>query len=294
MLNHLRTAVHPGSRTPGLDGSSSRAFRLNREASRDLFIESAEMILEWSRDRRLRYNGKFSSSPARVAPGTVKSFKGRTSLRRSAPDLAESWRGLGIGLLIIPQKPWDMVVGGAAGLRTLYRKVNGAERPRRSSAAGPIATRTRSRRRDARKYIGGYWKSVIRHYELVGDHLTKMKGYESYRAMQESQRAGRRRQDDRLLPRPAGLGHAARCVTTRFSSPQAHSVAGLQRRLQLRCDAVRSRRKQPAAVRERSDARVEEGGSGGGLAWPRARRQAVHAEPGRVPSPGLMRRDCKV
>jgi alkanesulfonate monooxygenase SsuD/methylene tetrahydromethanopterin reductase-like flavin-dependent oxidoreductase (luciferase family) len=37
----------------------------------------------------------------------------------------------------------------------------------------------------ARRYIGGYWHTVVRHYELIGDHLTKMKGYEAYKAMQE-------------------------------------------------------------------------------------------------------------
>ncbi len=35
------------------------------------------------------------------------------------------------------------------------------------------------------EYIGGYYNSVIRHYELIGDHLTKMRGYESYKGMQE-------------------------------------------------------------------------------------------------------------
>jgi len=37
----------------------------------------------------------------------------------------------------------------------------------------------------AREYIGGYWNTVLKHYELVGDHLTKTKGYESYGAMQK-------------------------------------------------------------------------------------------------------------
>ncbi len=35
------------------------------------------------------------------------------------------------------------------------------------------------------QYIGEYWRSVVRHYELIGDHLTKMRGYESYKPMQE-------------------------------------------------------------------------------------------------------------
>ena len=37
----------------------------------------------------------------------------------------------------------------------------------------------------ARQYIGEYWRSVVRHYELIGDHLTKMRGYESYKPVQE-------------------------------------------------------------------------------------------------------------
>ncbi len=36
----------------------------------------------------------------------------------------------------------------------------------------------------AYRYIGGYWQTVVKHYELIGDHLTKMKGYESYAEMQ--------------------------------------------------------------------------------------------------------------
>ena len=30
------------------------------------------------------------------------------------------------------------------------------------------------------KYIGGYWESVLEHYQFAGDHLKTMKGYEYY------------------------------------------------------------------------------------------------------------------
>lgn len=30
------------------------------------------------------------------------------------------------------------------------------------------------------KYIGGYWESVLKHYQFAGDHLKTMKGYEYY------------------------------------------------------------------------------------------------------------------
>jgi alkanesulfonate monooxygenase SsuD/methylene tetrahydromethanopterin reductase-like flavin-dependent oxidoreductase (luciferase family) len=35
------------------------------------------------------------------------------------------------------------------------------------------------------RYIGGYWNTVLRHYELTGDHLSKTKGYEYYGRMSE-------------------------------------------------------------------------------------------------------------
>src|SRR3546814_15685473 len=36
----------------------------------------------------------------------------------------------------------------------------------------------------ARKYIGSYWHSVVKHYDFIGDHFSKLKGYESYREAQ--------------------------------------------------------------------------------------------------------------
>ncbi len=36
----------------------------------------------------------------------------------------------------------------------------------------------------ARKYIGGYWHTVVEHYELNADHLMSTKGYESYGGLQ--------------------------------------------------------------------------------------------------------------
>ncbi|MGA2410872.1 MAG: LLM class flavin-dependent oxidoreductase, partial [Candidatus Binataceae bacterium] len=33
------------------------------------------------------------------------------------------------------------------------------------------------------KYIGGYWKTALRHYEMASDHFGKAKGYEFYQLM---------------------------------------------------------------------------------------------------------------
>jgi hypothetical protein len=37
----------------------------------------------------------------------------------------------------------------------------------------------------ARRYIGGYYQTVLDHYQFQGDHLAKTKGYEYYGKMSE-------------------------------------------------------------------------------------------------------------
>jgi len=93
---------------------------------------------------------------------------------------------LGVGILIIPQKPWDVVAAELESYRTQYRQVNGTE-PLPTVCAGwtfcdPDPGRAREM---AVRWIGGYWNTVLRHYDLAGDHLAKTKGYEYYGRMSE-------------------------------------------------------------------------------------------------------------
>ena len=107
----------------------------------------------------------------------------------------------------------------------------------------------------ARRYIGGYWQTVVEHYEIIGDHLTTTKGYESYGRMQE------------IASAPGGVdamteffldlqvwGTPEQCYEKILDDPRAHRRRRLQRRLQLRRHAVRRRRAQHAPVRARRDA----------------------------------------
>jgi len=68
----------------------------------------------------------------------------------------------------------------------VFREVNGVEAPPPLVGGWVMCNENGDRAEErARQYIGAYYESVIRHYELIGDHLTKMRGYESYKGMQE-------------------------------------------------------------------------------------------------------------
>jgi len=91
---------------------------------------------------------------------------------------------LGIGILIIPQKPWEAVALELAEYRTIYRQVNGGE-PLPTIAAGWVFCDRNADRAHgmATRYVGGYWKTALRHYEMAAEHFGKAKGYEYYEQM---------------------------------------------------------------------------------------------------------------
>lgn len=93
---------------------------------------------------------------------------------------------LGLGLCIIPQKPWDLVAEELSTYGRVYEEVNGAPPPAPIVAGWTYCDEDPERARAmAERWIGGYWRSVVEHYEFLGSHLTQTKGYEGYGRMQE-------------------------------------------------------------------------------------------------------------
>src|SRR5439155_973402 len=70
--------------------------------------------------------------------------------------------------------------------RRVYSEVNGTDAPPPIVGGWTFCDEDPGRAEElGRRYIGAYWRSVVKHYELVGDHLTKMRGYEAYKEVQE-------------------------------------------------------------------------------------------------------------
>ena len=171
----------------GLGRVEFDGFGVEQNTARDRFVESAEMLLTGLESGTCEYDGKFIKQAKReIRPRPFKTFKGRTYAAAVSPESSEIMAKLGIGLLIIPQKPWEAVVTEMDTYRNIYRKVNHAEAPAPILAGWVFCDKDVAKAEAmAREYIGGYWQTVLKHYELAGDHLTKTKGYESYGAMQK-------------------------------------------------------------------------------------------------------------
>ena len=187
MLDHMSEGRLIFGIGRGLGKVEFEGFRVSMEESRARFVESAEMILRGLEDGYCEYDGTYVKQPRKsIRPQPARTFRGRTYAAAVSPESAEIMARLGVGILIIPQKPWEVVAAELESYRTQYRQVNGAE-PLPTVCAGwtfcdPDPGRAREM---AVRWIGGYWNTVLRHYDLTGDHLTKTKGYEYYGRMSE-------------------------------------------------------------------------------------------------------------
>ena len=171
----------------GLGRVEYEGFRQDMSQSRPRFIESAEMLLKGLEDGYCEYDGELIKQPRRdIRPAPFKSFKGRTYAAAISPESARIMAELGVGLLIIPQKPWAEVAKELDTYREVYLAVNQAEAPPPVVVSFTFCDDDEDRAREkARQYIGAYWESVIEHYEFKADHLKDIKGYEYYGGMTE-------------------------------------------------------------------------------------------------------------
>jgi alkanesulfonate monooxygenase SsuD/methylene tetrahydromethanopterin reductase-like flavin-dependent oxidoreductase (luciferase family) len=171
----------------GLGRVEFEGFGVEQGDSRAIFVEAAETLLAGLETGNVEHQGRFiQQAPRELRPRPFASFRGRTYAAAVSPESSQIMAKLGIGILIIPQKPWELVVKELDDYRAVFRDVNGVDAPSPVVSGWVFCDENAERAEEcARRYIGEYYRSVIQHYELVGDHLTKLRGYEAYKAIQE-------------------------------------------------------------------------------------------------------------
>ena len=90
---------------------------------------------------------------------------------------------LGVGMLVIPQKPWDEVERDLGNYRAAWQECH----PDGETPPAPVVAcwtfcheDAEYARAMARRYIGGYWHTVMEHYQFKADQHKDIKGYEYY------------------------------------------------------------------------------------------------------------------
>ena len=182
VLDHLsggRAIIGVGR---GLGRVEFEGVRVDMSESRTRFAESAMMLVDALENGVAEFDGELIKQPkVDIRPKPYKSFHGRTYAAAVSPESSLALAQLGLGILIIPQKPWSEVENELKAHRGIFQEVNGTPAPPPIVVGFTFCHEDEGRAKEmASEYVGNYWDSIMDHYEFRSDHLKETKGYEYY------------------------------------------------------------------------------------------------------------------
>ena len=163
-------------------------FRVPMNESRDRFIDSVKLLKNALATGNFEFDGKIIKQPAReLRPRPKSRLEKKLYAAALSPESAEIMAELGLGMMIIPQKPWETVEKELERHESHYRTVHQAEPPSPIASAWIYCDKDQAKAEEiARKHIGQYYVSTINHYKFDGKHFAKTKGYEFYDKISKS------------------------------------------------------------------------------------------------------------
>lgn len=166
----------------GLGRVEFDAFRVEMAESRRRFTEYTEAILTGLETGVMEYDGEHYKQPrAALRPAPYASFKGRTFASAISPQSINLMARLGVGLMVIAQKPWDTVKADLDGYREAFRAVNGQEAPKPILAMFVAVHESEREAQQMREiYLQRYARSTVEHYDFGNMQFASIEGYEYY------------------------------------------------------------------------------------------------------------------
>lgn len=186
MLDHVSDGRVILGMGRGLGRIEFEGFRRNMGQSRERFVEYGRAILDALETGYIEADGELFKQPrTQIRPAPFKSFKGRVYASAVSPESSRIMAKLGIGVMIIAQKPWDKTLAELDAYRAIYREVNNGEEPPKPLMVSFIGCHEDAGAADEmhRNYIRGYCQSALEHYEFHNEGLADIKGYEYYGAL---------------------------------------------------------------------------------------------------------------
>ena len=176
LLDHLSDGRMILGLGRGLGRVEYDGFRINQDEGRQRFVEYADLLLN-ALENGYMEGGETIQQPRRdIRPFPLKSFRGRTYAAAVSPESMPIMAKLGVGLLVIPQKPWDVVEKDFEVYHEVYREVNNAEPPQPFCGGFFFVDENADRAEEmAYKWIGAYYHTAMKHYEMTGENSAPKK-----------------------------------------------------------------------------------------------------------------------
>lgn len=182
LLDHLSKGRAIAGFGRGLGRVEFTGFRQPMNESRRRFVEYAEAIINGLESGVMEYDGElYKQPPVPLRPGPYASFRGRTFASAISPQSIDLMARLGVGLMVIAQKPWPTVVEDLRLYRERFREINGTEAPKPILAVFVAAHEDAAEAQRMREtYLQRYARSTVEHYEFDNVSFAEIEGYEYY------------------------------------------------------------------------------------------------------------------
>src|SRR2546421_7058659 len=146
------------------------------------FTEYATAILSALETGGMAYDGDLYHQPRiEIRPAPFASFRGRVYASAISPETSRILAELGVGMMIIAQKPWETIEADIAAYRELYREMNSAEPPKPLLVSWISVHESEAAAEEMfERWIMGYCASTLVHYEFANQGLAEIPGYEYY------------------------------------------------------------------------------------------------------------------
>jgi alkanesulfonate monooxygenase SsuD/methylene tetrahydromethanopterin reductase-like flavin-dependent oxidoreductase (luciferase family) len=123
----------------------------------------------------------YQQPPVTIRPKPYASFRNRTFASAISPQSMDLMARLGVGLMVIAQKPWETVEVELAAYRDRFRELNGTEAPKPVlcvfvgvSHDPGVAQHMRD------QHLQRYARSTVEHYDFSNVGFADIEGYEYY------------------------------------------------------------------------------------------------------------------
>jgi alkanesulfonate monooxygenase SsuD/methylene tetrahydromethanopterin reductase-like flavin-dependent oxidoreductase (luciferase family) len=183
MLDHMSKGRAVLGLGRGLSRHEYTHFGLDMNDARARFDEGATMILDALKTGFIEGKGpQFPQLKTELRPRPRAGVDGRFYCVGMSSDSVEKCAELGGTLMTFSQKPWEMYVEETLkSYQASFQKYHG--RPAPAPLTGDLmfchedADKAKTM---AMEYMSNYFLTIVNHYEFMGDHFKKIKGYDHY------------------------------------------------------------------------------------------------------------------
>lgn len=169
----------------GLGRVEFAGFRTPMGESRRRFTEYSEAILAALETGYIEHDGELYQQPRTpIRPRPLASFKGRTFAAAVSPQSIELMARMGVGIMVIAQKPWETAEEELAAYRQRYLELNGYEAPKPILVVVAGVSHDPAQVQRMREvYLQRWARSTVEHYEFDNAGFADIEGYEYYGAL---------------------------------------------------------------------------------------------------------------